>query len=89
MGAVFIIAEMFKETLVLDKLLNKVVGLPSSFSAMLFRFMLPVILTSSICSNSALTTLCIPILTGVCERVGKWDMAVGFFVRTRILSIWG
>ena len=81
--------QVFKETAILDKIMSRIVGLPSTFSAMILRLCIPTMLMSSVCSNGPLTTMCIPIVSGICERIGTHDVSAFLLAVTFGITLGG
>ena len=76
MAAFFIIAEALKESGLLEKGIKLLIGKPQTLFQVILRLFIPCMLLSSICSNSAVVSMGIPIVHCIAELTGKWSSAV-------------
>lgn len=84
----YMLSLIFVETNTLNRVVNFFVGTPQSHVAW-FRLFLPVMFLSVFVNNSPLCALCIPIVVGLSERVGKYSANVYLMVLPFAIGIGG
>ncbi len=69
-GSLFVISAAFAETRVLEKLLSGVIGSPQSFTAIIVRLFLPVMVLSGVCANGPVCSMAMPLVAVAAEKAG-------------------